>query len=158
MPDVTSLMALADALVTALAAAELPVDTEYDVQWVDDAAATLEDPELGEKAQVWVIDFAESHLPAWSAAAAQHGCPIDEQDLLVIVQYKPPEGETASEKCREMAVLAGEIARWCRKTPILDATCVQTKRDPARDFKLYHETGLFRAEIITTWHRLAEDG
>jgi hypothetical protein len=149
--DPRNLMSLADALVTALGEASLSV--AFDAAWTDDALADLADDTF-DKAQVWVVDFAESLLPA---SDSQHGVPIEDLELLLVIQQRFAPGADRAAKCKALGHLASEIARFCRATVVEDATCVKTVRKPARDLKLYHETGMFRSELLTTWHRAQDE-
>jgi hypothetical protein len=143
-----------DALVAALEAGDF--SSAFEVQWKDDALAELADKELL-ATQVWVVDAGESVLPAWGSNASQAGCPIEELEELLIVQRKFTAKDDVPALVRELSELCSEIARFCRRTAILDTTCVKTIRSPARDLKDHNEKGRFYAEIRPTWHRVLDD-
>jgi hypothetical protein len=141
-------MNLADALVTLLDTGTPSLS--FDVKWTDDALAELADQAL-RTPQVWVVDSAENLLPA---SAAQNGCPIEEFELLLVIQRKLDADDDKPAEIRKLSLLAAEITRVCRRATLLDAACVQTQRKPARNLGEYHGKDLFYAEIITTWRRV----
>ena len=153
-PDARNLNCLADALVDALAAATT-FSVEFDALWSDDALAVL-DGDTMDKVQVWVVDLAESSLPAWNSTASQHGCPIDELELSLVVQRRFGAADDRPTLVKALGHFCSELARFCRQTVLDQASCIRTERKPARDLKLYNETGVFWAEILTTWHRETE--
>lgn len=148
MSDTDPLMQLADALLAGLVAG-VPT-AQFTAQWKDDALAELSDATL-ETTQVWVVDTSESLLPA------NDGIPIEEFGLLIVVQRKMLAGEDWPTKCRELSALVSAITRYCRRTSLIEASCVRTVRNPARNLDDYHRLDRFYAEIQTTWHRTLDD-
>ena len=163
---VDKLMDLADDLVTALATLAETLGTTtgegenevltpaFAAAWQDDPVADLADSTLLAP-QVWVVDFAETHQPA--DLGGQGGVPVCEFELLIILQRKIGEGETPATVCRSMSGLVAEISRYCRRTVVSDAVCFKTERERARDFKVWHEGDLYRAEILTHWRWAGDD-
>ena len=152
MPETTDkLMALADGLVKALGEGEFSLP--FMVEWIDNPIVELADPEL-RAPRVWVVDFAEKQETV-------HGIPIEEFELLLVVQKKFQPTEITAEECRKLSGLVSEITSFCRNTPIVvdgdESVCVKIERERARDFKEYHEKLLFRAEISTHWQKVGAD-
>lgn len=152
------LMDMVDELLVQIQAAKAdednnPFSLAFDAQWSDDLNAMLSDEALLVP-QLWVIDSAENLLPA---AASHNGCPLEEFELLLVIQKKFTKDTDRKTQCRALSGLVAELTRFCRKTTILDATCIQTKRDPARNWDVYSTLDLYRAAIVTTWHRIYDD-
>ena len=152
MPETTDkLLALADGLVTALGEREFSLP--FTAEWIDNPIVELADPEL-RTPRVWVVDFAERQETV-------HGIPIEEFELLLVVQKKFQPTEITAEECRKLSGLVSEIAQFCRNTRIEvdgdEAVCVKIERERSRDFKEYHEKMLFRAEISTHWQKVSGD-
>jgi hypothetical protein len=152
MPETTDkLLALADGLVDALSQEKFSLP--FTAEWIDNPIVELADPEL-RTPRVWVVDFAE-------AEETVHGIPVEEYELLLVVQKKFQPTEITAEECRKLSGLVSEIAQFCRNTPIAvdgeGAVCVKIERERARDFKDYNEKGLFRAEISTHWRKVSGD-
>jgi len=155
------LMDMVDALIAQIEAAKAdeessPFSLAFDAEWSDDLNAVLSDPTLLVP-QLWVIDSGESLLPAWESSASQQGCPVEEFELLLVVQKKLSKDTDRKTQCRQLSALVAELTRFCRKTTILDATCIRTKRDPARNWEVYSADNLYRAAVSTTWHRIYGD-
>jgi hypothetical protein len=159
-PD-DKLMDMVDALVedltAAVAAGEFSL--EFTPAWSDDALTVLDDAALTSP-QLLAIDSAEE-LPE---ASGQSSVPIEEFEILLVAQRKFAKegGGTLTEAerktaCRSMSAMASEIARHCRKTTILDCTCVSVKRETAKNIDRYHNEGLYLAPILTTWRRMYDD-
>lgn len=144
------LMDMADSLAAALVG--LPACQGAAVQWKDDALATLSDETLA-TTQIWVVETAESLLPA----GERHGAPVEEFGLLIVVQRKLAAGEDRPSTCRQLSAIVAAITRHCRQTVIQDASCVKTVRTPARNFDDYARNDRFYAEIQTTWQRVLDD-
>jgi hypothetical protein len=145
------LMTLADGLVEALSQGEFSLP--FTAEWIDNPIFELADPEL-RTPRVWVVDFAERQETV-------HGVPIEEFELLLVVQQKLSPKEATAEQCRKLSGLVSEIAAYCRNTGIAvdgeEAVCVKIERERARDFKEYHEKLLFRAESSTHWQKVSDD-
>jgi hypothetical protein len=143
--DTDYLMGMADELVREL----LDVDfcLPFKAEWTDNPIVELADSELS-ATRVWVVDLAER-------AETIHGVPLEEYELLIVVQKKIGPQENAAEECRDHSLLVNQIARFCRDIELTvendEAICVKVERERARDFKEYHEKMLFRAEIHTHW-------
>jgi hypothetical protein len=152
MADTTDkLLALADGLVQELSQGAFTLP--FTAEWIDNPIVELADPEL-RTARVWVVDFAEKQETV-------HGIPIEEYELLLVVQQKFSPGKVTTEECRKLSGLVSEIASFCRNTPIAvdgeEAVCVKIERERSRDFKEYHEKLLFRAEVSTRWQKVSSD-
>jgi hypothetical protein len=152
MADTTDkLMALADGLVNALMEKEFSLP--FTAEWIDNPIVELADPEL-RTPRVWVVDFAERQETV-------HGIPLEEFELLLVVQKKLGPDAAPAEECRKLSALVSEIAHFCRNNPIAvdgdEAVCVKIERERARDFKEYNEKLLFRAEISTHWQKVSDD-
>jgi hypothetical protein len=160
-----TLLDLADALVTALGTLATSLGTTtgegddavrtpaFTASWQADPVADLADSSLLSPA-VWVTDFAEGDV---SLDGSRTGVPIEESEILVILQRKIGKGEDAATICRNMSALASEIRMFCRKSILDSAVCFKTERTRARDFKEWHESDLYRAEISTHWRRVCEE-
>jgi hypothetical protein len=152
MPNTTdNLMTLADGLVEALSAGDFSLP--FTAEWIDNPIVELADPELL-TTRVWVVDFAEKQ-------ELFQGIPVEEYELLLVVQKRFGPEEVPAEQCRNLSGLVSEIARFCRNTMLeVDsegAVCVKIERERSRDFKDYNEKGLFRAEISTHWRKVGGD-
>ena len=116
-------MELADGLVAALGAGEFSLP--FTAEWIDNPIVELADPEI-RTPRVWVVDFAEKQETV-------HGIPIEEYELLLVVQKKLGPDEVAADECRKLSALMSEIARFCRNTAITvdgeDAVCVKIERE-----------------------------
>jgi hypothetical protein len=149
MPD--KLLILADGLVQALTQEEFSLP--FTAEWIDNPVVELTDPELVEP-RVWVVDFAEKQETV-------HGIPLEEYELLLVIQKRIQPAEDAKTTCRALSGLVSEIVAFCRKTGIAvegeEAVCVKIERERSRDFKEYLEKNLFRAELSTHWHKVSDD-
>jgi hypothetical protein len=145
------LMAIADGLVAALGEREFSLP--FTAEWIDNPIVELADPEL-RTARVWVVDFAEREETV-------HGIPLEEFELLLVIQQKLDAKENTAEQCRKLSGLVSELAAFCRNTGIAvngeEAVCVKIERERARDFKEYHEKLLFRAEVSTHWQKVSDE-
>lgn len=151
MPEIMDkLMALADGLISALSEEEFSLP--FTAEWIDNPVLELADPEL-RTARVWVVDFAEREETV-------HGIPLEEYELLLVVQQKLDAKSDPSSECRRLSALVSEIAQYCRSTPLIvdgdAAVCVKIERERSRDFREYHEKLLFRAEVSTHWQKVAD--
>jgi hypothetical protein len=144
------LIAMVDAMLESLSLNEWSLP--FTAEWIDNPVQELADPEL-KTTKIWVVDFAERRQTV-------HGMPIEEYELLLVVQKKLTAKNTA-EDCRKLSGLVGEIVEFCRMTPLAvneeESVCVKIERERARDFKEYHEKLLFRAEISTHWQTVTSD-
>jgi hypothetical protein len=152
MPEMTDkLLALADGLVEALGEREFSLP--FTAEWIDNPIVELADPEL-QTPRVWVVDFGERQETI-------HGIPIEQYELLLVVQKKFQPTEVTADECRKLSSLVSEITSFCRNTGIAvdsdEAVCVKIERERSRDFKEYHEKMLFRAEISTHWQKVSGD-
>lgn len=149
------LLELADALVAALAAANLP--QAITATWQASHEMSLDSPDLAELPQVWVVDAGEALPAAYASSAAQAGLPVEEFDLLVVVQKKLENQAAPESECRQLSGLVSAIARFCRRTILLDAACYEVKRPGSRDLSALRGDGLYRAFIHTSWRRVFDD-
>ena len=134
--------------------AEREFSLPFTAEWIDNPIVELADPELRTPTSVG----------GGFRRAAGNACtafPIEEFELLLVVQKKFGPDEVTTEECRKLSGLVSEIARFCRNTRIAvdgdEAVCVKIERERARDFKEYHEKLLFRAEISTHWRKVGGD-
>ena len=143
-----TLLDFCDALVAALNEAEKPLACA--VSWQDDpivdlAKGSLADPNL------WIVDFASAHR------TGQANIPVQELQILLIIQQRLGPVADRPAQCRGLAGLAGWIEDYCHTTPIANATCTETQRLPARDWAKYTDEGLYRSEILTHWQSEEDD-
>ena len=127
----------------------------FTIEWKDDPSIELSDQALL-TTQVWAVDMAHCLIPAFeSTVAAGRGCPMEEFEVLLVIQRKIAKDANQPVVVRQLSLLVSELAAVCRANVVEDATCVKTQRKPARNLKDYHDQDKFYAEILTTWHRAA---
>ena len=145
------LLDLTDGLVSLLNAATF--SQSIDAEWQDDPTIELDDAAL-KSPVVWVIDYAFSQL-------TRNGVPIEEYELIVVVQKKLDAKTDGKTQCRALSGLVNQLELFCRTTPIVfdgeAAVCFGTKRETARDFGEYVTNGKFDAEFSAFYRRVADD-